>query len=132
PRRHKDKTFSQRFNWRTTIKDMIESIAPPHPEVELILVNGKSVGWDYIVKDGDVVDVYPEFNYVDVPNKIRLVPKYKGFPKFVLDTHLGRLAAYLRMMGFDTLYQNDYEDDVLAEISSTENRILLTRDVGLL
>lgn len=132
PRRQKNKTFSQRFNWHRTIKDMIEAIAPPHPEIELIVVNGKSVDWDYIVQDGDVVDVYPYFGDIDIPDKVRLIPLYRGYPKFVLDTHLGRLAGYLRMMGFDTLYQNDYEDDVLADISSKENRILLTRDLGLL
>jgi uncharacterized protein with PIN domain len=50
----------------------------------------------------------------------------------VLDVHLGRLAAYLRMMGFDTLYQNRCTDECLAEVSHEERRILLTRDVGLL
>jgi uncharacterized protein with PIN domain len=50
----------------------------------------------------------------------------------VLDTHLGQLAAYLRMLGFDTLYRNDYPDDELARIASQEQRILLTRDRGLL
>jgi len=132
PRRRKYQTFSQKFNLPRSIKDLIEAIAPPHPEIELIVVNGKSVSWDYVVQDGDIIDVYPHFSDVEMPDKIRLIPKYKGFPKFVLDTHLGRLAAYLRMMGFDTLYRNDYEDDVLAEISANENRILLTRDLGLL
>ena len=132
PRRQKNQTITQEFNWRGTIKDMIESIAPPHPEIELIIVNGKSVDWDTIVQDGDVVDVYPDFDAVELPDKVQLLPPYQGKPKFILDTHLGRLAAYLRMMGFDTLYRNDYEDDVLAEVSATENRILLTRDVGVL
>lgn len=36
------------------------------------------------------------------------------------------------MLGFDTLYRNDYEDAELAEISATENRIVLTRDKGVL
>lgn len=132
PRRQKNKTVIQEFNWRATIKDMTEAIAPPHPEIELIVVNGESVNWAYIVQDGDVVDVYPDFDAVDIDNKIQLLPDYQGKPKFILDTHLGRLAAYLRMMGFDTLYRNDYEDDVLAEVSAAENRILLTRDIGVL
>ena len=131
-RRQKDKPVIQEFDWRGTIKDMIESIAPPHPEIELIVVNGESVNWDYIVQDGDIVDVYPNFDAVDLVNKVILLPPYQGKPKFILDTHLGRLAAYLRMMGFDTLYKNDYEDDVLAEVSASENRILLTRDIGVL
>jgi uncharacterized protein with PIN domain len=79
------------------------------------------------------VDVYPRFETVDCTDKIRLRPPISPQEaKFVLDTHLGRLAAYLRMMGFDTLYRNDYPDDELAEVSHHENRILLTRDIGLL
>lgn len=131
-RRQKNKPVIQEFDWRGTIKDMIASIAPPHPEIELIVVNGESVNWDYIVQDGDAVDVYPDFDTVELANKVILLPPYQGKPKFILDTHLGRLAAYLRMMGFDTLYKNDYEDDVLAEVSASENRILLTRDIGVL
>jgi uncharacterized protein with PIN domain len=53
-------------------------------------------------------------------------------PRFVLDTHLGRLAAYLRLLGFDTVYRNDCADEELARLSSSEGRILLTRDRGLL
>lgn len=132
PRRQKNKTITHEFEWRSSIKDMIESIAPPHAEIELVLVNGISVDWSYSVEDGDTIDVYPDFDAVDVANKIRLIPPYQGKPKFILDTHLGRLAAYLRMMGFDTLYENDYADDVLADVSAKENRILLTRDLGVL
>ena len=132
PRRQKNKTITHEFEWRSSIKDMIESIAPPHTEIELVVVNGFSVDWSYSVEDGDTVDVYPDFDAVDIASKIRLIPPYQGKPKFILDTHLGRLAAYLRMMGFDTLYENDYADDVLADVSAKENRILLTRDLGVL
>jgi uncharacterized protein with PIN domain len=52
--------------------------------------------------------------------------------RFVLDTHLGRLAGYLRMLGFNTIYRNDFDDEHLAQIGSEQNRILLTRDRGLL
>ncbi|NJK90017.1 MAG: hypothetical protein HC923_11925, partial [Myxococcales bacterium] len=52
--------------------------------------------------------------------------------RFVCDVHLGRLAAYLRMLGLDTRYSNDQDDPELAEIARAEGRVLLTRDVGLL
>ena len=52
--------------------------------------------------------------------------------RFVLDVHLGRLAAYLRMMGFDSLYRNNYDDSTLANISADEQRTLLTCDRQLL
>jgi uncharacterized protein with PIN domain len=50
----------------------------------------------------------------------------------LLDCHLGRLTAHLRMLGFDCLYQNDYDDSNLAGILQREPRILLTRDRRLL
>src|SRR5690606_8403323 len=128
PRRHKNQLIVHEFDWKASIKDMVESIAPPHPEIALLLVNGVSVDWDYIVQDGDAIEVYPDFEAIDLPNKICLLPSFPYKPRFVLDTHLGKLANYLRMMGFDTLYRNDYGDDELAEVSHHEERILLTRD----
>ena len=56
----------------------------------------------------------------------------RGEPSFIADNHLGRLAAYLRMLGFDTLYRNDYQDPELAAVAHQEGRILLTRDRRLL
>lgn len=120
------------FTGRVSIKDMIESLGVPHPEVDLLLVNGAPVDFDYLVQDGDAVDVYPVFaaDTPDVPSLVRPAPLAEA--KFVLDTHLGTLARYLRLLGFDTLYRNDYPDDELAGVSSSERRILLTRDVGCL
>jgi uncharacterized protein with PIN domain len=120
------------FQGRVSIKDMIESLGAPHTEVDLILVNGESVDFAYLVQDGDRVSVYPLFTSLDVAPLTRVRPKPLGKPRFVLDTHLGRLASYLRMLGFDTLYRNDYADEELARLSSEQGRILLTRDRGLL
>lgn len=120
------------FSWRASVKDMLESLGPPHPEVGLLLINGHSVDFDAIVQPDDVIDVYDCFSEVISNHNPLLRPPFGIRPRFVLDTHLGRLASYLRMMGFDTLYRNDYADDELAEISQHEQRILLTRDIGLL
>jgi uncharacterized protein with PIN domain len=111
---------------------MLESLGPPHPEVGLLLINGQSADFDAIVQPDDVIDVYDCFSEI-IPNHSALLrPPFGIRPRFVLDTHLGRLSSYLRMMGFDTLYRNDYADDELAETSQHEQRILLTRDIGLL
>jgi len=114
------------------VKDRIESFGVPHTEVDLILVNGEPVDFSYRIQDGDRVSVYPVFEAFDIAGLTRLRPKPLREPRFVLDTHLGKLAAYLRMLGFDTLYSNSSEDEQLAEISRGQRRILLTRDVGLL
>jgi uncharacterized protein with PIN domain len=111
---------------------MIESLGVPHTEVDLILANGQSVDFAYRVQQGDRISVYPEFQSIDMPPYARLRPLPLPESRFVADTHLGRLAANLRMLGFDTLYRNDYVDEDLARISANENRILLTRDRGLL
>jgi uncharacterized protein with PIN domain len=134
PRHRRNTTFEHVFDWKASVKDMLESFGPPHPEFELITANGASVGFDHIVQPDDAIHIYPysDAETVDVTPKIVLRPPYSGRPRFVLDQHLGRTAAYLRMMGFDTLYRNDYDDEELAQVSDTEQRILLTRDIGLL
>lgn len=125
-------TFVLPLNRRTSIKDLIESLGVPHTEVDLILVNGESVTFSYTVQDADRISVYPAFESFDIApiERVRDAPLREA--RFVLDTHLGKLAGYLRMLGFDTLYRNDYDDDTLAHTSADERRILLTRDRGLL
>jgi uncharacterized protein with PIN domain len=125
-------TFAHAFELPASIKDMIEALGVPHTEVDLILANGESVDFTYLVRDGDCISVYPVFESLDIAAVLRVRPQPLRQPCFVLDTHLGRLAVYLRLLGFDSLYRNDYSDDELARICSEERRILLTRDRGLL
>ncbi|QPC81878.1 twitching motility protein PilT [Phototrophicus methaneseepsis] len=132
PQKQKHQPIEHSFDWRASVKDMIESLGPPHTEVDLIMMNGQSVGFEAIVEDGAHIEVYSDASAVNITDKIQLRPPYPGTPRFVLDTHLGRLASYLRMLGFDTLYNNAYPDDELARISSEETRIVLTRDIGVL
>jgi uncharacterized protein len=125
-------TFARILKEHASVKDVIEALGVPHTEVDLVLVNGESVDFSYLVRDGDRISVYPVFESIDITPLLRVRPRPLREPRFVLDTHLGKLAAYLRMLGFDTLYRNDYDDRTLAQISSGERRILLTRDRGLL
>jgi uncharacterized protein with PIN domain/sulfur carrier protein ThiS len=120
------------FNGHETVKHLIEASGVPHPEVEVILINGESVEFGHQPDSGDRIEVYPSMHGVDVPAIICLKPFPLKVFRFVLDSHLGKLATYLRLLGFDTWYQNNYEDTKLAEISHQETRILLTRDRGLL
>ena len=111
---------------------MIESFGVPHAEVEFILANGTSVDFSYLVTDGDRISVYPMFESVDMTPELRVRREPLREPKFILDVHLGKLAAYLRMLGFDTFYRNCLADPELARLSREQRRILLTRDRGLL
>jgi hypothetical protein len=124
--------FAYGFLDVATVKDRIQSFGVPHTEVDLILVNGEPVDFAYRVQNGDRVSVYPVFEAFDISGLTRLRPAPLRDPRFVLDVHLGRLAAYLRMLGFDASYRNQCTDERLAEVSRDEHRILLTRDVGLL
>jgi len=132
PPERKMRTTTCDFDVAGSVKDMIEAMGVPHTEVDLILVNGDPVDFTYRLQHGDRVSVYPRFTSIDVSSLVHLRPQWLRHLRFVADTHLGRLAAYLRMLGFDTLYRNNYRDQELAQLSATEDRILLTRDRGLL
>ena len=120
-----------------SVKDLIESIGVPHTEIDLIIINGVSVDFDYLIQSGDQIKLYPilklsESESLDISPLNHCQPEPLHTPRFVLDVHLGRLAAYLRMLGFDTLYRKDYDDPTLAHVSADEHRILLTCDRQLL
>jgi uncharacterized protein with PIN domain len=115
-----------------TTKHMIEALGVPHTEVELILLNGESVGFDALLADGDRVAVYPAFEAFDVTPLLRLRDEPLRTSRFVADAHLGGLAHLLRMMGFDTLYDNAFADDAIERIAMAEHRIVLSRDRELL
>jgi hypothetical protein len=125
-------SFAISFLAGQTVKHLIESCGVPHTEVDLILVNGISVNFSTPFSDGDRVSVYPIFETIDISEVTNLRPGSLRETKFVLDCHLGRLAVYLRLLGFNVFYRNDFSDDELAEISEKDKRICLTRDRGLL
>jgi len=126
------KTLEKAFLTPGAVKDMIEGLGVPHTEVDLIVVNGHSVDFCYLVHNGDRIAVYPMFESFDVAPEQRLRPEPLRNSTFVLDVHLGKLAAYLRMLGFDAKYGHTLTDAQLVQISAGEHRILLTRDRELL
>ncbi|MEA3292813.1 MAG: Mut7-C RNAse domain-containing protein [Pseudomonadota bacterium] len=126
------KPLRYRFRSEPGIKDPIEALGVPHAEVELIVVNGASVGFDYRLRDRDRVAVYPVFESVDVTPLVRLREAPLRRTTFVVDVNLGKLARLLRMLGFDVLYRNDYSDAEIVRISVQKHRIILTRDRRLL
>ncbi len=124
--------FQYQFYGNPSVKDVIESCGVPHTEIDLIIANGNSVGFEYRVEDGDYISVYPEFESIDINPIQKLRPAPLRTPAFILDVHLGTLARYLRMCGFDSIYRNDYTDVEIIELSVKEKRCILTRDVGIL
>lgn len=124
--------FPVGFDVPASVKDLIEGVGVPHTEVDLVVLGGESVDFSRAVQDRDRVSVYPKFESIDVGAVTRVRPEPLREIRFVLDTHLGGLARYLRLVGFDASYVRNATDAVLAGVSRDEGRILLTRDRGLL
>jgi hypothetical protein len=124
--------FIRRFKSGDTVKDSIEAIGVVHPEVNLILANNTPVGFSYLLQPNDRIAVYPEFCNIELPSDYTLRPPLEYPPRFIADIHLGRLVKYLRLFGFDILYDPKLDDADLSRISAQQNRVILSRDTLLL
>jgi len=119
-RGQKDKQIKVEFRGRQSIKHLAESLGVPHPEIGRAQVNDRDEALGTITQEGDRVELHPVKNGCHIE------------PRFLLDCHLGRLTAQLRMLGFDCWYENNYDDPRMVEILQGEERILLSRDRRLL
>ena len=121
PRSWPFSTGRYRFAGPQSAKHLIKALGIPHTEVGAIVANGSVLGLDYLVRDGDLIEVLgsPRVMGLDVPC-------------FLIDGHLGRLNAGLRMLGFDCAHVFDYSDTELVDPASSHGRILPTRDRRLL
>ena len=132
PRAQRKTTIDYGFQGSPGVKDAIEALGVAHTEVDLILVDGRSVGFDHKLRDRTRVAVYPLFESLDTTPLHRLLERPLRRSPFVLDVHLGKLARRLRLLGIDALYRNDYSDAEIVQVSRTTGRIVLTRDRRLL
>jgi len=132
PPQRRKRDIEVTFPGRRSVKDLIESFCVPHVEVDLVLVNGASVDFSYIVADGDRISVYPVFESFDIAGLTRLRPRPLRETRFVLDVHLAKLARRLRLLGFDVDYAPGRHDAELAAIAASEGRVLLSRDRQLM
>ena len=132
PRRKKYQHLPCKFIGHPSVKHIVESMGVPHTEVGQILVNEESVNFSHQIHSGDTIIIYPASPEVDHLSGLFHAGNITIETRFILDNHLGKLSTYLRMLGFDAMYQSDYQDDQLAQITVEQNRILLTRDRQLL
>jgi len=114
--------FEAVFELPVGLRDLIQSTGVPHVEVGRVLVDGEPAGWDRVVGGGEHVEAFPRYPLATPP----------ADPRLLLDVHLGRLARYLRLGGLDAAHSPDAGDPALVAASVGEDRILLTRDRGLL
>ena len=66
--------FEQDSTGSESIKDMIRALGVPYTGVDLILVNGRSVDFSYLVQEGDRISVFPAFESIDIAPLLRLRP----------------------------------------------------------
>ena len=132
PPDRRQKNFPLSLKMPVTVAEALQSIGIPLAEIDLVLVNSEPAPLNRRLMDGDQVSAYPTFESFDISQlKDKLSPPLRH-TQFILDAHLGKLAKYLRMLGFDTLYRNDFGDEEIIDMAADENRIILTRDKLLL
>ena len=122
-RHHRGVTIAHAYARAATLKQAIESLGVPHSEIGAVTVNGEPATLARIVRENDAVDVFAH------------EPGRAPFDEplaFIADAHLGGLARMLRMLGFDTVYDNAAADPQIIECASSQRRVVLTRDRELL
>lgn len=116
---------------RRSVKDAIESVGVPHTEIGSISVDGVDAGWDRLLHGAEQVRAHPADDVASGGRRASAPPLPRPL-RFVADVHLGTLARRLRVVGIDTAWRNDATDDELVACMLAEERVLLTRDRGLL
>ena len=132
PADRRQRTFKHTFHGNPSVKDTIEAIGVPHTEVDVILVDDQSVDFEHLLSGGERVTVYPVFERYNVSPVTRLRPAPLRVTRFIVDVHLGSLARNPRLLGFDTSWDTDLADETIIETARDEQRIILTRDKGIL
>lgn len=123
-RQRRNQRFAYAVARAATLKNAIEALDVPHTEVGRLLVNGVPATLARIVREGDEVEVFPW------EEGARAAPGDEL--RFLADAHLGGLARFLRMLGFDTLHAPDLRDADIRRRALDERRVVLTRDRELL
>jgi len=117
-----------KFELHPAIKDLIEAKGVPHTAIFKLTVNGQQQSLDYNVKAGDLITALP-FESVEA---LEFDSIYTQPTTFIVDVHLAKLAKTLRLLGFNTAFDKNWDDKDIIRISNQEHRMILTRDIELL
>ncbi|OQX64412.1 MAG: hypothetical protein B5M55_06140 [Desulfococcus sp. 4484_242] len=132
PAGRRKRDFEIAFKGRESVKDMIEALGVPHTEVDLILINGISVDFAYILQDGDRISVYPVFESLDIRAATHLRDLPLRETRFIADTNIGNIVKYMRALGLDVHCDLTLCPREITRISNQEKRTILTRSRKLL
>lgn len=126
PPEKQKRDFQVSFEGCRTLGQILEGQGVPRGDVDLILVNGRSKGFGYVVKDGDRVSLYPVFERLDIGGVTNLRGRPLRKTRFVAEKDLAGVAECLRSLGFDILCNSGLGAEEAMELSRKERRILLT------
>ncbi|MBI5477101.1 MAG: twitching motility protein PilT, partial [Ignavibacteriales bacterium] len=132
PRERRKTDFEVDLKGKGSIKEMIEAIGVPHREIDLILVNGRSVDFNYILQDRDQISVYPVFESLNIEDIIRIRNAPLRRTRFIADVNIGEIVKYMRLLGFDVYFNPSLSIKEMIEISKRGKRIILTKSKNLL
>ena len=132
PPARKGKFFSHTVKGGPSVKDTVEALGVPHTEIDALFAGDKNIRFSYQLKDGEKITAFPPRYPIRSSRRRHLIPKTPKRCRFVVDSHLGRLVRHLRLLGFDSVYRKIFPDAEIVKISVVQNRIVLTRDIGLL
>jgi len=132
PPEKRKRRFACQLDGITTVEELLENLAIPEGEVELILVNGVSVDFSCLLKAGDFISIYPVFESFNVKALLRARKEPLRRTRFMAGPGLLRLTRYLRQLGFDAVDFRSRKLENMVRVAEEERRILLTRDPSLL
>ncbi len=131
PLNQRKRRFACTLNGIKTVQELLARLHIPRGQVELVLINGESVGFSHLLKADDFVSLYPVFESFDVTTILRARKRPLRKIRFMMGPGLLRLARQLRQLGFDVLDSGSLPFANVVRILDAEHRILLTRNAAL-
>jgi hypothetical protein len=132
PEHLRKRDFEFEFKEEATIQAIIERQGVPSEEVDLILAEGQSIGFDHVAHAGERISIYPVFESINIAEVTCLPCRPLRSTKFVLDSDLEELAGHMTRVGYDVRFDSCNSWSEIMEISEKERRIILTSNPALL
>jgi len=130
PLEHRYNEFPLLFSEPFNVAKLLDRLNIPLNSVEIILVDGKSVSAKFSLSEGNRISLYPIFESFDIRSLLHLHSAPLRHIKFIADVHLGKLARYLRLFGFDTAYNSSFSFSSILSIAELEQRCILSKSIA--
>jgi hypothetical protein len=126
PEERRKTDFDECFEDGWTVGRSIQALGVPLARVDLILVNGDSRDFEYVLGEGDRVSVYPVFECLNIKGITRLPDRPLRDPRFIAGAGLETVAERLRLLGLDILFDASLTPAQLKDLAGRQHRIILT------